>query len=135
MTLVDTNVLRDVLANDPVWLPWSVEHLQQCLSKGPLLINNITYAELAVRMDSEAALAAILNEFSVRLERMPVSALFLAGKAYGRYRAAGGPRTSLLPDFFIGAHAQATGLPILTRDVRRYRTYFPRVPLIAPDAA
>jgi predicted nucleic acid-binding protein len=133
VTLVDTNVLRDVLGADPKWLPWSVDQLRQCRLVGQLLINDITYAELAVRVTSEAALNAALAELGVRLERTPVPALFLAGKAFGRYRAAGGPRPSLLPDFFIGAHAQIGGLPLLTRDPRRYRTYFPEVELITPD--
>ena len=134
MTLVDTNVLRDVLARDPVWFPWSVEQLQQRRLQGLLLINDITYAELAVRIANEAELVAALAELGVRLERTPTSALFLAGKAFGRYRKAGGPRPSLLPDFFIGAHAEVARLPILTRDTRRYRTYFPSVKLIAPEA-
>lgn len=134
MTLVDTNVLRDVLAGDPQWFAWSAEHLRQRQAAGRLLINDITYAELSVRIADEVALTAALAELNVSLERMPTSALFLAGKVYGRYRDVGGPRTSLLPDFFIGAHAQTARLPILTRDVRRYRTYFPEVELIAPDA-
>jgi predicted nucleic acid-binding protein len=133
MTLIDTNVLRDVLGADPEWLPWSVDQLRQCRLVGQLLINDITYAELAVRVATEAALNAALAELGVRLERTPVPALFLAGKAFGRYRAAGGPRPSLPPDFFIGAHAQVGSLRLLTRDPRRYRTYFPGVELISPE--
>jgi len=134
MTLVDTNVLADILTGDPVWLEWSVEQLSQCREKGSLLINEVTYAELAVRFETESDLSRTLTNFGIHLERAPTPALFSAGKAFARYRAAGGPRTSLLPDFFIGAHAQVTGNSILTRDVRRYRSYFPDVPLIAPEA-
>jgi predicted nucleic acid-binding protein len=133
VTLVDTNVLRDVLGADPEWLPWSVDQLRQRRLVGQLLINDITYAELAVRVATEVALNAALAELGVRLERTPVPALFLAGKAFGRYRAAGGPRPSLLADFFIGAHAQVSGLRLLTRDPRRYRSYFPEVELITPE--
>jgi len=133
VTLVDTNVLRDVLGADPEWLPWSVDQLRQRRLVGQLLINDITYAELAVRVATEVALNAALAELGVRLERTPVPALFLAGKAFGRYRAAGGPRPSLLSDFFIGAHAQVSGLRLLTRDPRRYRSYFPEVELITPE--
>jgi predicted nucleic acid-binding protein len=134
MTLIDTNVLADILTGDTVWLKWSAEQLSQCREKGALLINEITYAELAVRFETESDLARTLNDLGIDLERAPTPALFSAGKAFARYRAAGGTRTSLLPDFFIGAHAQVTGYSILTRDVRRYRSYFPSVPLIAPTA-
>ena len=133
MTLVDTNVISDVLTANVAWLSWSAEQLERCRETGPLRINEITYAELAVIVDSEADLQFALAEIGAQLERTPATALFMAGRAFGRYRARGGPRTSLLPDFFVGAHAEFARLPILTRDVRRYRTYFPDVRLIAPD--
>jgi predicted nucleic acid-binding protein len=132
MTLVDTNVVLDVLTKDRAWLDWSAERLDQCRRTNRLYINEITYAELAVGIERESDLQEALAELSIELTRAPTPALFLAGRAFGRYRAAGGPRTSVLPDFFIGAHAQVARLPILTRDVRRYRTYFPEVELIAP---
>jgi predicted nucleic acid-binding protein len=116
-------------------MDWSVEQLDRCRNNGPLHINEITYAELSVPAKAEAHLQLALTELSIQLERTPTTALFLAGQAFRRYRAAGGPRTSVLPDFFIGAHAQVSGIPILTRDVRRYRSYFPNVPLIAPPAS
>lgn len=133
MTLVDTNVLLDVISSDPVWGEWSTEQLRRCHASGGLWVNEIGYAELAGRMETEGDLALALKELDIGLSRASATALFLAGKAFRRYRDAGGPRLSLLPDFFIGAHAQTTGMPILTRDVRRYRTYFPRVELIAPS--
>jgi predicted nucleic acid-binding protein len=132
MTLVDTNVAIDVLTADPVWLDWSVEALRSIRERGSAFVNGVTYAELAARYDAEDALNGDLRDLGIRLERMPQTALFLAGRAYAAYRASGGPRTSLLADFFIGAHAEAAGLAILTRDPRRYRTYFPDVPLITP---
>ena len=133
MTLVDTNVVIDILSADPVWLDWSVDALEAIRARGTPLINDITYAELAVRYASETALARDLEVLALRHERCPPAALFLAGRAFGRYRQAGGPRSSVLPDFFIGAHAEVAGLPILTRDPRRYRAWFPTVRLIAPD--
>ena len=133
MTLVDTNVLLDVVSADSRWFEWSLQHLVRRTALGPVIINDIVYAELAVRMESLADVEQALGELDVSFERMPIRALFLAGKCYGRYRSSGGIRTGVLPDFFIGAHAQVQGWPILTRDVRRYRTYFPDVALITPD--
>lgn len=132
MTLVDSNVALDVLTTDPVWLDWSVQALRAAQESGVPRISDVTYAELATRYAIESALQRDLDTLNLRLERMPGPALFLAGRAYAAYRAAGGPRTSLLADFFIGAHAEAAGLPILTRDPRRYRTYFPAVTLMTP---
>jgi hypothetical protein len=133
MTLVDTNVLLDVLSNDPMWFDWSVATLAERGSIGPLLINEAVFAEMAARMDTRAKLDSAIRGLEVNLERIPVDALFLAGQAFKRYRNSGGVRTGVLPDFFVGAHAQAAGLALLTRDLRRYRTYFPKVKLIAPD--
>ena len=134
MTLVDSNVLVDVLANDPKWLAWSTEALEARSLHGALLVNEIVYAELAVKSRSKAELDSALADLGVEFKRMPQEALYLAGKVYGSYRSAGGMRPTLLPDFFIGAHAQIARLPLLTRDTRRYRAYFPSVKLIAPDA-
>lgn len=132
MTLVDTNVIVDVLYNDPVWIGWSGDALWQRRQAGPLWINEIIYAELAARIASEGNLRSAIEEIGVSLERSPEAALFLAGRTFADYRRAGGPRTSLLPNFLIGAHASVLKCPILTRDVRRYRTYFPGVDVITP---
>lgn len=132
MILVDTNVVIDFLVSDPVWLDWSVTTLARCRTLDAICINEIGYAELAARMDSEATLRAALDTLGLTLERIPTAALFVAGQAFRQYRAAGGPRPSVLADFFIGAHAQAAQIQLLTRDVRRYRTYFPDVMLISP---
>jgi predicted nucleic acid-binding protein len=132
MTIIDTNVILDILTADPAWLNWSVQQLDQCRRSGLLRINEITYAELAVRSATEADLQVSLSQLGIQLERAPTSALFLAGRTFRRYRAAGGPRTSVLADFFIGAHAEVSSLPLLTRDARRFRTYFPSVQLISP---
>lgn len=133
MTLVDTNVLLDVASSDPLWLQWSIQQVAKRAALGPVIINDVVYAEISAQMDTEAELMQALRELHIMLQRVPTRALFLAGKIYRRYRSFGGIRTGVLPDFFIGAHAQALGCPILTRDVRRYRTYFPGVALITPQ--
>jgi predicted nucleic acid-binding protein len=134
MTLVDTNILLDVLTRDPVWLDWSAEQLDRQAARGPIIVNEVVYAELSAGFADEADVEDVLVELGLAFHRTPVPALFVAGKAYLRYRRAGGSRTGVLPDFFIGAHAQVLGMPILTRDPRPYRAYFPEVEVIAPDA-
>jgi predicted nucleic acid-binding protein len=131
--LVDTNVLLDVFGRDPRWWTWSLTQMETATLRGPLLINDVTYAETSIRYRRIEHLDATLSEAGVKLIPIPRAALFLAGKAFARYRKAGGTRTGVLPDFFIGAHAAVDGLPLLTRDARRYRTYFPALRLIAPD--
>lgn len=132
MTLVDSNVLIDVLAPDGDWEFWSIAALQRRSAIGDLLINEIVYAEISARYDSHSMVDAVIADLGVRFERIPVIALHTAGRVFNAYRKRGGTRTSLLPDFFIGAHAAATRIAILTRDTRRYQTHFPEVTLIAP---
>ena len=134
MTLVDTNILLDVLSGDPRWSEWSLRQLAQRAAIGPVVINEIVYAEMSARMENQSEVERALADFDVRFDRVPMRGLFLAGQTYRRYRSSGGIRTGVLPDFFIGAHAQVLGCPLLTRDVRRYRTYFPDVVLITPEA-
>ncbi len=134
MTLVDTNVLLDVFTEDPKWLGWSLTRLEQAAFKGSLLINDVIYAETSTRYPSIEDFEAALASAGITVAPISRAALFLAGKAYARYRSAGGIRTGVLADFFIGAHAAVEQLPLLTRDARRYRSYFPTVELIAPEA-
>ena len=133
MTFVDTNVLLDIVTDDPKWADWSIAQLENASLGGTLWINDIVYAELAVRYDRIEEVDALLDQAGLELAPVPREALFLASKVFTRYRKAGGTRTGVLPDFFIGAHAAVSGLPLLTRDVARYRTYFPTLTLIAPD--
>jgi len=132
VTLVDTNILLDLVTNDTVWVDWSQRQLEAAAVRGPVLINDVVYAELAVGFLRVEEVDATLAAAQVEVTAMPREALFLAGKVFQRYRAGGGTRSGVLPDFFIGAHAAVAQLPLLTRDVRRYRTYFPTVQLIAP---
>jgi len=131
MTLVDTNVLLDIVTADPDWADWSIRQLDAASLQGPVVINDIVYAELSVRFATIEAVDAVLADAGIEIAAIPRAALFLAGKVFLRYRAAGGTRTGVLPDFFIGAHAAVSRLPLLTRDARRYRTYFPSLQLIA----
>jgi len=133
MLLVDTNVLIDVLENDPAWVDWSIAQLRAQAQVHALAINPVIYAELSLAFDSPEALDAALAGMDVEVAELPRPALFLAGKAFVRYRREGGARQSVLSDFFIGAHAAVRDWPLLTRDVKRYRNYFPTVRLIAPE--
>ena len=132
MTLVDTNVLLDLVTNDLRFAEWSIAQLEAASLSGPLIINGVIYAELSVRYQSIEALDGFVVQAALKVEPIPRSALFLAGKAFRSYRQSQGVKTGVLPDFFIGAHAAVSGLPLLTRDVARYRTYFPTVALISP---
>jgi len=132
--LVDTNVLLDLVTDDPDWSEWSLARLEEAALAGPIFINDIVYAETSIRYDRIEDLDAMLTQAMIEIAPTPRPALFLAGKAFRRYRAAGGSRTGVLPDFFIGAHAAIEGWPLLTRDATRYRRYFPKVALIAPPA-
>lgn len=132
ITLVDTNVLLDLVTNDPVWADWSIGQLEAAALKGALAINDVVYAELSVRFATIEALDDLLDRAALQIRPMPRPALFLAAKVFQRYRSAGGRRTGVLPDFFIGAHAAVSELTLLTRDVQRYRTYFPTIELVTP---
>jgi hypothetical protein len=132
MLLVDTNVLVDVVENDPTWADWSIAQLRAQSQVHELLINPVIYAELSLTFESPEALDDTLAGMALALVEMPRPALFLAGKAFIRYRREGGTRHNVLADFFIGAHAAVLGCPLLTRDAQRYRSYFPTVELIAP---
>ncbi|GIX10716.1 type II toxin-antitoxin system VapC family toxin [Elioraea sp.] len=132
MTLVDTNVLLDLVTDNADWAEWSQRQLEAAAVRGPVLINDVVYAELSVGFLRVEEVNDVLAAAQVEVAPIPREALFLAGKVFQRYRAGGGSRTGVLPDFFIGAHAAVAELPLLTRDVRRYRSYFPTVRLIAP---
>ncbi len=133
MILVDTNVLLDLVTDDPVWASWSIERLEAAALEGPVLINDVVYAELAVRYAQIERLDEFVDAAGLTHAPMPKAALFLAGKAFTAYRKAGGSRTGVLPDFFIGAHAAIGGFPVLTRDSARYHSYFPKLVLITPE--
>lgn len=134
MILVDTNVLLDVVTDDPAWAEWSQHQLEAAAMRDRLIVNPVIYAELSIRFARIEALDQVLAATEIALVEMPRPALFLAGKVFQDYRKRGGPRSGVLPDFFIGAHAAVQQLPLLTRDVARYRTYYPTAELIAPPS-
>jgi predicted nucleic acid-binding protein len=130
--LLDANVIIDIWHADPVWQSWSTSQVRAQSTSSDLGINAIVYSEISVSFPTPAALDNHLSELGITVLNIPLPAAFLAGKAYAEYRRRGGQRSNVLPDFFIGAHAQVLGCPLLTRDTRRYATYFPGVQLIAP---
>lgn len=130
--LVDSNVILDLATDDPRWSRWSAGTLARVAEEALLVINPVIYAEVSIGFDSIEELDVALPPEVFRREPLPYEAAFLAGKAYLAYRRRGGTRRAPLPDFYIGAHAATAGLRLLTRDARRYRTYFPRLELIAP---
>ena len=131
-TLVDSNVLIDLLTEDETWLGWSAAALEECADEGELFINPINYAEISPLFDSIEELDEALAADYFRRANLPWEAGFLAGVAFVRYRRAGGTRRSPLPDFYVGAHAAVEGLTLLTRDAQRYRKYFPSLRIVAP---
>ncbi len=133
MIFVDTNVLLDVVTDDSVWAEWSQQQLDNAALRDRLAINPVVYTEFSSRFARIEDVDALLASADVTVAEMPRPALFVAGQAFTAYRHRGGPRTSLLPDFFIGAHAATLGAPLVTRDANRYRSYFPSVELISPD--
>ena len=132
MLIVDTNVLVDVLENDPDWAEWSIGQLRAQAQVHEIVINPIIYAEVSLTFATVEALDAVVEQMRLTVADIPRPALFLAGQAFLRYRRADGRKSNVLPNFLIGAHAAVARCPLLTRDVRRYRAYFPTVELIAP---
>ncbi len=133
MLLVDTNVLVDILENDPEWADWSIGQLRAQSKIHRLAINPIIYSELSLTFSTVEALDQAVGNMGLALVEVPRPALFLAGKAFVRYRRQGGQKNNVLADFFVGAHAAVSRYPLLTRDTRRYTSYFSDVALIAPD--
>ena len=133
MIFVDTNVLIDIATGNPDWAGWSRRAIASPHARGPLLINAIVYAEFAIGFEAQSDCDAEIEQFDLTLTEIPRSAAFRAAQAFRSYRRAGGVRSAVLPDFFIGAHASVAATPLLTRDARRYRAYFPEVTLLAPE--
>jgi predicted nucleic acid-binding protein len=132
---VDTNILVDLVTDDPIWTDWSVRQMDLAAARGKIFINDVIYAEFSVRFDKVETVDALIAKIDLVYATIPRAALFMAGKAFQRYRVSGGIRTSILSDFFIGAHAAVAGIPLLTRDIQPYKTYFPTLNLISPHLA
>ncbi|HET9318170.1 MAG TPA: type II toxin-antitoxin system VapC family toxin [Rhizomicrobium sp.] len=132
MILVDTNILIDIFAEDPIWKDRSLVALRLAKARDALSVNEVVYAELAPGFPNVLELDLALDALAVATAPSPKSALFLAGHAFRRYRRQSGTKTGVLPDFFIGAHAVVEDAQLLTRDARRIQTYFPTVGIISP---
>lgn len=131
--LIDSNVLLDVMTEDARWLAWSADAIERAADRHRFVINSVVYAEVSMRYSRIEELDAALPKTMLDREAIPYEAAFLAGKSFLAYRRRGGTRQSSLPDFFIGAHAAVAGYLLMTRDAARYRTYFPKLSLIAPS--
>jgi predicted nucleic acid-binding protein len=132
MILVDANILIDIFAAESAWTSWSQEQLSASSAEG-LAINFVVYAEIAPCFSSKIDLDLFLNDFSIRVLALTEEAAYMAAMAHQAYRRLGGQRIATLPEFFIGAHASASGMKLLTRDTARYKAYFPKVKLISPE--
>jgi predicted nucleic acid-binding protein len=134
MLLVDTNVLLDILEDDPQWAPWSIGQLRNQAKLHELGINPIIYAELSLAFALYEDLDDTIAQLGLVFLELPRAALFLAGRAFLQYKRAGGAKHNVLADFLIGAHAASQRMPLLTRDTQRYKSYFPSVTLISPSS-
>jgi predicted nucleic acid-binding protein len=132
ITLIDSNVILDVVMDDPLWFQWSADAMARAADESALAINPIIYAEVSIGFAAIEELEDVLPARDFRRLELPYEAAFLAGKAFLTYRRRGGTKNAPLPDFYIGAHAAVADLRLLTRDPQRYRTYFPTIELLAP---
>jgi predicted nucleic acid-binding protein len=132
--LVDSNVILDIVTEDKKWFPWSSQALAKYAETHTLVINPIIYAEVSVGFDRIEDVEEVLPSAFFRRDPIPWEAAFLAAKCFLAYRRRRGKKSSTLPDFFIGAHAAVLGIPLLTRDIARYRTYFPKLKIITPGS-
>ena len=130
--LVDSNVILDLVTEDPTWFWWSSRTLGDWAEREALIINPIVYAEVSISFERIEEVEAALPPSYFQRAPLPWEAAFLAGKCFKEYRRRGGGKTAPLPDFYIGAHAAVASIPLMTRDASRYRTYFPTLTLIAP---
>ena len=134
MILVDTCVLLDVSSGASAWEGWSLDQLAKWRLRGPLLVNPIIFAEWCGSFDSFTAAQQAIDTFDLKWAELPRQALYMASQAHISYRRRGGARAMVLPDFLIGAHAAVSGLPLLTRDRRRFETYFVGLEIVSPSA-
>lgn len=129
---VDSCILLDLFTDDPNWGDWSNEILEKYSQTNTLYVNSIVYTEISIGFQKIEEVDAVIEQMGVKVLEIPREALFLAGKTFLRYRKNKGTKHSTLPDFFIGAHASVSSFDLITRDVTKYRTYFPKLNLITP---
>ena len=130
---VDSCILLDLFTDDPKWGDWSGEILEKYSQTNTLYINSIVYTEISIGFEKIEEVDSVIEQMGIKVLEIPREALFLAGKTFLRYRKNRGTKHSTLPDFFIGAHASVSSFDLITRDVTKYRTYFPKLNLITPE--
>jgi len=130
---IDSCVLLDLFTNDPNWAEWSENILEQYSHTNTLYINSIVYTEVSIGFNKIEELEIAISELDIKVLEIPREALFLTGKTFLKYRKNKGTKNSPLPDFFIGAHASVSNFDLVTRDIDKYKTYFPQVKLINPE--
>lgn len=135
MIMIDSNVILDIITQDPKWSSWSQKIIQTYCERQKLLINAIIYAEVSINFEKIEDLEEILSNKYFECAPISLEVAFLAGKCFVKYKRNGGHRPSPLPDFFIGAHASILGIPLITRDPQPYKTYFPKLKLVYPETA
>jgi len=131
--LIDSCILLDLFTNDPNWANWSENILDKYSQTNTLFINSTVYIEISIGFKKIEELERAISELGIKVLEIPREALFLTGKAFLKYRRKKGTKNSPLPDFFIGAHASVSRLSLVTRDVAKYKTYFPQLNLVCPD--
>jgi len=131
--LIDSCVLLDLFTDDPLWANWSERMLDTFSQTNTLYINTIVYTEISIGFAEIEVLDEAIEELGIKVLEIPREALFLTGKTFLKYRRNKGTKSAPLPDFFIGAHAAVSNFTLVTRDVAKYRTYFPQVNLVCPD--
>ncbi len=134
MILVDTCILVDVTADHEAWRDWSLAQLATWSTRGPLLVNPIIFAEWCTDFATFEQAELARMQFGLEWRELPRSSLFVASQAHRQYRRRGGVRPMVLPDFLIGAHAAVERLPLLTRDRRRFETYFNGLEIVCPES-
>lgn len=132
MVMIDSCVLLDIVTDDPIWYSWSSDTLEKWGEGHELAINPIIYSEVSVSFEYIEEVERVIPASVFKRMHLPWEAAFLAGKVFLRYRKQEGKKRSPLPDFYIGAHSTVLGIPLITRDTRRFQSYFPKLQLIAP---
>jgi len=130
--IIDSNIILDILTEDKHWFDWSSDQLLKYSEENDLIINQIIYSEISIRFSNIEELDQVISEANLKFESLPLEASFLAGKCFMQYKKNSGTKLSTLPDFYIGAHAAITRRPLLTRDNKKYSTYFSNLEIISP---
>jgi predicted nucleic acid-binding protein len=128
--ILDTNIVIDLI--DPDSSPDVAAAVADLRNGQEMIINEIIFAELSGRTQSAHDLITMLKFAEISVARLSLEACHRAGVAFNAYRKSGAARTTILPDFLIGAHASILYCPLVTRDRKLFATYFPEIQIIDP---